>query len=187
MFTSTDWILEWPKAEAFSLRIGEICATIPLRGAWEPNDRIAFAMASFRLAQEHHSAIHLLFHHNKSTSANALARPLLEAGLRTVWMVEDATDQEIRAIAKGRESAIPLLGKLISRLNKRSEFALSGRLRGILDSLTHGGARAMAAQFLGGEELQRSRSAIIAHSGIALAAAGYTIAQFLGRQDILTE
>ncbi len=45
----------------------------------------------------------------------------------------------------------------------------------------------MAAQFLGGEELQRSRSAIIAHSGIALAAAGYTIAQFLGRQDILTE
>jgi hypothetical protein len=110
MFTGADWILDWPKAEAFSLRIGEICAAIPLRGAWEPNDRIAFAMASFRLAQEHHSSIHLLFRHNKPASANALARPLVEAGLRTVWIAEDATDQEISAIARGRESVIPLLG-----------------------------------------------------------------------------
>lgn len=138
MYTGGDWILEWPKAEAFSLRMGEICAAIPLRGTWEPNDRIAFAMASFRLAREHHSSIHLLFRHNKCASANALARPLIEAGLRAVWIVEDASHQEISAIAEGSESIIPLLGKLSSRLSKRSEIKLGGNFRGLLDSLTHG-------------------------------------------------
>ena len=77
MFTGADWILEWPNAEAFSLRMGEICARIPLRGTWEPYDRIVFAMALFWLAQEHHSSIHLLYRHNKSASANALAGPLI--------------------------------------------------------------------------------------------------------------
>lgn len=105
MFSGTDWMTEWNKAEAFSLHIGTICATVPLRGSWEPNDRIAFAMASFRLAQEHHSASLLLFRHNKPMSANALARPLLEAGFRTIWLIEDASDQEIKAIVKGTRDA----------------------------------------------------------------------------------
>jgi hypothetical protein len=186
MFHGTDWISERPKAEAFSLRIGEICATIPLRGSWEPNDRIAFAMASFRLAQEHHSSIHLLFRNNKSASANALVRPILEAGLRTIWLAQDASDQKIIAIAKGRE--LPLLGELNSCFSKRSEEeALSGKFRGLLDSLTHGGIRAMAAQVLEGGELERSNAAMIAQAGMALAAAGYTIAQLLGRQDLLNQ
>ena len=84
MVDDISWITDWPKAQTFSTRIGEICTRIPQRGDWEPNDRIAFAMASFRLAQEHHSSIHLLFSFNKHASANALARPLLEAGLRTI-------------------------------------------------------------------------------------------------------
>src|ERR1700733_5713933 len=95
-----------------------------------------------------------LFRHNRSASANALARPLVEAGVRTVWLAEDPSLQEICAIAKGRESVIPLLGELNSRLSKRSEIMLGGRFRGLRDSLTHGGARAMAAQFLGGDELE---------------------------------
>jgi hypothetical protein len=45
----------------------------------------------------------------------------------------------------------------------------------------------MAAQFLEGEELERSSSVMIAQAGIALDAAGYTIAQLLGRQDLLAE
>ena len=61
--------------------MGEICVRIPLRGAWEPNDRIAFAMASFRLPQEHHSSIHLRFDHNKSVSANALKMRDEDAGI----------------------------------------------------------------------------------------------------------
>jgi hypothetical protein len=75
MFTCDDWILEWAKAEAFSLRMGEICATIPLRGTWEPNDCIAFAMASFRLARERHSSIHLLFRHNKPATGGTILQP----------------------------------------------------------------------------------------------------------------
>jgi hypothetical protein len=187
MFAGDDWIVEWPKAEALSLRMREICATIPLRGTWEPNDRIAFAMASFRLAQEHHASIHLLFGNNKPSSANALARPLLEAALRVVWIAEEASNQEISALANGRESVIPLLGELITLVSKGSEITISGRHRGLLDNLTHGGGKAMAAQFLGGEKLERLSAAMIAQAGLALFAAGYTIAQLLGRQDLLAE
>src|SRR5437868_6649832 len=137
MFSGNDWMTEWNKAEAFSLHIGKICATVPLRGSWEPSDRIAFAMASFRLAQEHHSATLLLFRHDKPKSANALARPLLEAGLRTIWLIEDASEQEITAIIKGR--AMPIFGELNSRLSKRSELSLSGKHQALLHGLTHGG------------------------------------------------
>jgi hypothetical protein len=142
-------------------------------------------MASFRLAQEHHGSIHLLFGHNKSTSANALARPLLEAGLRTIWIIEDASDQEIKAIVKGRE--LPIFGELNSRLSKRSELLLSGRFQGLLHSLTHGGGRAIAAQYLERGERERANAAMTAHAGVALAAAGYTVVQWLGRQDLLTQ
>jgi hypothetical protein len=45
------------------------------------NLRIAFAMASFRLTQEHHSSIHLRFDHNNSVSANALK-------MRDDWIAE---------------------------------------------------------------------------------------------------
>jgi hypothetical protein len=111
MFTGTDWISDWPKAETFTLLIGEICVRIPMRGSWEPNDRIAYAMASFRLAQEHHSSIHLLISNDRCASARALARLLVEAGLRTVWFLEEVSDQEIIAIARGREK-LPTLGEL---------------------------------------------------------------------------
>jgi hypothetical protein len=181
MFSGTDWMTEWNKAEAFSLHIGKICATVPLRGSWEPNDRIAFAMASFRLAQEHHSATLLLFRHDKRTSANALARPLLEAGFRTIWLIEDASDQEIKAIVKGR--AMPIFGKIKSRLSK----SLSGKHQGLLHTLTHGGTQAIAAQYLDGGERERLNAAMAAQAGYALAAGGYSVAQWLGRQDILTQ
>ena len=132
MFRGTDWMTEWKDAEAVSLRIAEICATIPLRGSWEPNNRIAFAMASFQLTQEHHSSIHLLLRHKKCASANALGRPVVEAGLRTMWIVEDASDGEIDGIAKGRE--FPILGELNS---KRPGSPVSGKHQGLLASLTH--------------------------------------------------
>jgi hypothetical protein len=181
MFSGTDWMSDWNKAETFSLRIGEICAAIPQRGSWEPNDRIAFAMASFRLAQEHHSATLLLFRHDKPTSANALARSLLEAGFRTIWLIEDASDQEIKAIVKGR--AMPIFGKIKSRLSK----SLSGKHQGLLHTLTHGGTRAIAAQYLDGGERERLNAAMAAQAGFALAGAGYSVAQWLGREDILTQ
>jgi hypothetical protein len=185
MFSGTDWMSDWNKAETFSLRIGEICAAIPQRGSWEPNDRIAFAMASFRLAQEHHSATLLLFRHDKPTSANALARPLLEAGFRTIWLIEDASDQEIKAIVKGR--AMPIFGELNSRLSKRSELSLSGKHQGLLHTLTHGGTQAIAGQYLDGGQRERLNAAMAAQAGYALAAGGYSVAQWLGRQDILTQ
>jgi hypothetical protein len=187
MFTGDDWIADWPKAEAFSLRIGEICALIPMRGSWEPNDRIAFAMASFRLAQEHHCSSNLLFSNDKCASARALARPLMEAGLRTVWLLEEASERDITELAKRREK-LPLLGDLNRLLIKQLENKpLRGKLLGVLDSFTHGGAAALSTQFIEGAELEKRNSAIIALTGLALAAAGYAVATLLRRDDLQAE
>src|SRR5580658_511558 len=155
MFTGDGWIADWPKAEAFSLRIGEICALIPMRGSWEPNNRLAFAMASFRLAQEHHCSTHLLISNDKCSSARALARPLMEAGLRTVWLLDEASERDIIELAKGRER-LPLLGNLNRLLIKQLEGKpLRGKLLGLLDSFTHGGAAALSTQFIEGAELDK--------------------------------
>lgn len=187
MFIGTDWITEWAKADSFGLRIAGISERIPLRGTWEPNNRIAFAMASFRLAQEHHRAIRLLILHNKSASANALIRPLVEAGLRTIWFIEGATDKQIAAVATGRESAIPLLGELNSLIARHSEKPLSGVFRGLLDSFTHGGVRAMSAQHLEGSDLERANSAITAQASFVLGGAAYSVAQMLELKEIQLE
>jgi hypothetical protein len=187
MFTGDDWIADWPKAEAFSLRMGEICALIPMRGTWEPNDRIAFAMASFRLAQEHHCSTHLLISNDKCSSARALARPLMEAGLRTVWLLDEASERDIIELAKGRER-LPLLGNLNRLLIKQLEGKpLRGKLLGLLDSFTHGGAAALSTHFIEGAELDKRNSAIVALAGLALTASGYAVATFLRRDDIRAE
>lgn len=187
MFTGDDWVSDWPKAEAFSLRMGEICALIPMRGSWEPNDRIAYAMASFRLAQEHHASSHLLIANDKRSSARALARPVMEAGLRTVWLLEEASDRDIFELSRGRER-LPLLGDLNRLLIKQLEQRpLRGKLLGALDSFTHGGAVALASQFIEGAELEKSSSAIIALAGFAVAIAGYAVAKVLHRDDLLAE
>jgi hypothetical protein len=186
MFTGTDWISDWPKAETFTLRIGEICVRIPMRGSWEPNDRVAYAMASFRLAQEHHSSIHLLISNDRCASARALVRPLFEAGLRTVWFLEEASDQEIIAIARGREK-LPTLGELNRLLITQLERPLGAKILQLLNSFTHGGAAALSVQFYEGAELQKRNAAAVALAGIALAAAGYSIARSLCRDDLLAE
>lgn len=185
MFSGSDWMTDWNKAETLSLRIGEICAAIPLYGYWEPNDRIALAVASFRLALEHHSSIHLLFRHNKRASANALARPLFEAALRTAWFADVASEKQIRGILKGRK--VPLLGELSSVFNGKSGRLLSGQYEGVLHSLTHGGTRALTAHYLEGEDRERANAVITAQSGMCLGFAGYTIAYRLGHQDFVTQ
>jgi hypothetical protein len=186
MFTGTDWISEWPKAEAFALVIGEICVRIPMRGSWEPNDRIAYAMASFRLAQEHHRSIHLLISNDRCASARALARPLVEAGLRTVWFSEEASDQKILAIASGREK-LSTLGELNRLLIKQLERPLGAQLLQLLNSLTHGGTAALSLQFYEGAELQKRNAAVMALAGITLAFAGHSVAASLFRDDLLAE
>ena len=177
-----DSALDWSGAEKFSLLVGEVCSTIPTRGAWEPNDRIALAMASFRLTREHHGSMHLLFSHNRDISAKTLARPLLEVALRTLWIAEDASDQEIADVLNGR-GTLPLLGILNGCVSKRAT-SISGRFQSTLHSLTHGGAIALSAQFLEGLELERSNLAMLALAGVALAQAGFTIATLLQRPDL---
>ena len=183
MFRGSNWISDWCKAELFSLRVGEICSTIPVRGSWEPNDRVAFSMASFRLAKEHHSSIHLLISNDKSASARALTRPMLEAALRVIWIAEDAGEQEIINLTKGR-GIVPLLGELNACLKKRGE-PMGSRFQGLLHSFTHGGHMALGAQFLEGEKLEQSNAAIVAVAGTALAGAGYMISSLIGRQDLI--
>jgi hypothetical protein len=182
MFSGVDWILDWPKARLFSLRIGEICSTIPLRGSWEPDNRLAFAMASFRMAQEHHSSIHLLFSADKCASARALARPLLEATTRTVWIAEDASDVDIMNLAKGR--GVPLLKELSESLLKRGQHP-NGRFEGLLHNFTHGGMVALAAQFMEGDQREQSNAVMISAAGQALAFAGCVVSNRLGRQDLV--
>ncbi len=185
MFSGDDWISDWHKAEALSLRMGEISAAVPLRGSWEPDARMALAMASFRLAQEHHSSIHLLCSKGKNASARALVRPVIEAALRVIWLLEDASDPEITAIAKkGRE--LPILGTLKECLSKRGE-PLGGKSEGLLHSLTHGGMTALAAQFLEGDQLKKSNAAMVTMAGITLGGAGYTVCRKLNRQDLLDQ
>lgn len=184
--SNADWMSDWSKAEPFSLRIGEICASMPLMyESWAPNDRIALAVASFRLVLEHHGSIHLLFRHNKNASANALARPTFEAALRTVWLAEKASDKEISGIANGRQ--LPIFGKLISALSSKSNPIIDGKYEGLLHSFTHGGTRALAAHYLEGEDRKRVNAAITAQVGFSLALAGSTIAQELGQLDVLTQ
>ncbi len=159
--------------------MGEISATVPLRGSWEPDYRMALAMASFQLAQEHHGSIHLLFSRGKNASARALVRPVLEAALRVVWLIEDARGPEIAAVAKGRE--LPILGILKDCLRKRGE-PLDGKSEGLLHSLTHGGMTALAAQFFNGDQLKKSSATMVTMAGIALGSAGYTVCRKLCRQ-----
>lgn len=185
MFSGTDWMSDWNKAEAFSLHMGEICAAIPLRGSWEPNDRIALAVASFRLALEHHSSIHLLFRHNKRASANALARPLLEAALRTIWLAEKASEKKISGILKGGQ--VPMLGELSSVFSRsKSNPLVSGKYAELLHSFTHGGTRALSAHNLEGEDRERVNAVMTAQAGFSLGSAGHSIAQKLGQQDFMT-
>jgi hypothetical protein len=180
MFSGSDWMSDWNKAETFSLRIGEICSAIPVRGSWEPNDRIALAMGTFVLAREHHSSIHLLFGHNKRVSANALMRPLLEAALRTVWLAEKATEEEINAFLK-RERKLPTLGEL-----KRG-LKLTGDYQGLLNSFTHGGISALAVHYFEGEQRELTNAVMIAQAGMCLGFSGYVIAHHLGLQDFVTQ
>jgi hypothetical protein len=143
-------------------------------------------MASFRLAQEHHNSIHLLICNDRSASARALARPLAEAGLRVVWFLEEASDQEIIAIARGREK-LPTLGELNRLLIKQLEVPLGAKILQLLNSFTHGGGAALSVQFYEGAELQKRNAAVVALAGIALAAAGYSVAVSLRRDDLLAE
>ena len=190
MYSGKDWMTDWAKAEAFSLRIAGICRTIPTRGSWEPNDRFALAMASFLLARAHHDSIHLLHRHDKDVSAMALARPMLEAGLRTLWLLEKASDKEIADVLKGKER-MPRLGGLSNSLSEllseNVTQVFSGRYQGLLDSLTHGGSRALAAQFLEDEARRKGNAVMIAQAGMALGVAGYAILRRLGRDDLAAE
>jgi len=136
-----------------------------------------------RLAKGHHSSIHILFSNDKCASAKALARPLLEAALRTIWIAEDASEPDIINLTKGR-GRLPLLKELNDCLSKRAQ-PMSGKFQGLLHSFTHGGTTALAAQFFEGEVLEQSNAAIVAVAGTALAGAGYTISRLLGRQDLV--
>jgi hypothetical protein len=96
----------------------------------------------------------------QDASAKALVRPLLEAGLRTLWISEVASGQTICALAEGRKAKVPpTLGALDRCLSNCSDISLNKRFLGALDIFTHGGIRAITAQFAEGEELERSNAA----------------------------
>ena len=185
MYGDSDRMTDLLKAEAFSKRMGDICTMIPMRGAWEPNDRIALSMASFRLSQEHHGSLYLLYQHGKFASAKALIRSLIEAALRTIWIAETASDERLSAVLKGRK--LPLLGELRTYLSFEKDRLFAGSLQGLLDNFTHGGTRAIATQFIEGELLDRGNAVMIALAGFSLGAAGYTIARLLRRNDLLDQ
>ena len=176
--------MNWKKAEAFSLRMGEVCATIPLEELSVPtNDiRTTLALTSFRLAREHHSAIHLLIRYNKNGSANALARSLLEMGLRTFWLAHGASDQEIEDIGKGRD--LPKLGALIKHFKNRMGEVLGDRIQGLLHNFTHGGMQALCAQYYEGKDLERLNAILVTVAGRAVFVAASAVGFLTHRDDI---
>ena len=72
-------------------------------------------------------------------------RPLIEASLRTIWIAEDATEEQVKEILKRRTSDLPLLGELNGCFTVRDEKPMNGKMQGILHDFTHGGPAAMAA------------------------------------------
>jgi hypothetical protein len=157
------------KAQAFTETIADICASLPLRGSWEPDDRIAYAMASFRFTQDHYKAMSLLVEHGPLSWFFALDRPAFQAGLRTAWILTTASQSQMKGITRGRE--FPLLSELCGGTKEQSGASFSGRHHGVLGNLTHGGARALVVQFAEGAKQERPKAVKIALVGVALARA----------------
>lgn len=107
------------------------------------NDRIRIGGADLHLAQEHCNGIIILIDARLYGSAFALARLLLEAYVRGVWLLKFASDTQLQSYMKGD---CPLFYKLLDAIGDAPETG-GAWLKGIkeknwyhFNELAHGGA-----------------------------------------------
>lgn len=86
----------------------------------KPRQRVAYAC--YAIAQEHYSAILLLLQQDPPSYATAFAllRPVLEATLRGEWVVECASDEQIKSFVLGGKKQLDM-SSLVDALQKKSD------------------------------------------------------------------
>lgn len=125
----------------------------------------------------------VLVDHERSSSAYALARPACEASLRGAWLAIMATDQEIAKLDAGRESVLPLMGGLLQAFEQHYGQQLGRKLSSVMDSLTHGGLRAIAAHASPADARAVQDAAILASASMAVGLATSSLAHHFGMTE----
>jgi hypothetical protein len=77
------------------------------------NDRVRIGIAILQLALEHYHAINVLIEARLYGSAFALARPLLEAYARGIWLLNSASDSQRQSYMKGK---LPKFGEILNAI-----------------------------------------------------------------------
>ncbi|MCA9643807.1 MAG: hypothetical protein KC492_24105 [Myxococcales bacterium] len=80
------------------------------------NDRARVAASCFSIAMDHHHAIIVLLGSKLYASCFALLRILFEACVRGAWLMESATDAQVRSYLDGTEP--PKIRKMTEELEK---------------------------------------------------------------------
>lgn len=105
--------------DSASLTLGELHDHLVrqvLGTVYPPGRRVQVALASYRIAQEHHFAISVLVDEGLYASAFALSRALYEATVKGLWLSHCATEAAAEKYAKGTE--LPLVGELVKDLSQ---------------------------------------------------------------------
>jgi hypothetical protein len=85
-------------------------------GGVPPSLRNMLAAVLYSIALDHRASVVLLYSHGARSSAHALARSVLEAYTRGVWVHRAAADNELERLAK--DGYMPKLDTMVRRLNE---------------------------------------------------------------------
>lgn len=111
--------------------------------AIKSDDRSRFAAGCLDVALEHQKAIVLLIHNQLYGSAFSLVRPIFESYIRGVWLLNCATDEQLRQIKRDKlRRSFEDLVKEVERVDGYDEGVLSEvkqRSWKAMNSYTHSG------------------------------------------------
>jgi hypothetical protein len=187
------WLNDIDACLKFADNISSICEEPIAPPQWEPNDRIAYMLAWFNLARQHHRALILLTRSALHSSARALMRPVVEVSARAIWLGHIASDEDIERVSKGRGSGIPGMNEILSEIDVKfsADIRKSFLKRGILHDFTHGGIQAVATHMdaleMNGESMEKNQqtaAVMVGWSALSLGFAASCIANYFSRSDI---
>jgi hypothetical protein len=113
---------------------------LPFR-ATQAQPRHFAAGALYEITSEHHSSITLMLLHRRSSSAQALLRPCIEASIRTLWLLRCVSDEQFDDFQKtqGWPGLEQIIGKVEGVYRKGGFLRKLIPKRDTLNDLTHGG------------------------------------------------